>query len=448
MKLARLRKQYPVFLYKGYSYKLRGKDLAISFDFRILPDIRFAPKVVIKNVGKENLKRVGESNLSNLIFHLGLMEIPSYWKATCSPKIIVQAGGLNSTQVAWWKNLFMQGLGEFFYKNSIDFTTPNFLTITSERVPSRSEVRVGRGFGGRSGGGHSLRVLVSVGGGKDSAVTLELLKKSGMEQRPFLLNPTNPQFTLIKKAGLPAQAGAKNPITVFRVIDPRLLELNRQGFLNGHTPFSAYLAFLGILTASLFDFKFIAFSNERSSNEGNVKYKGKIINHQYSKSFEFEKKFREYTKKYLAKDMEYFSFLRPLYELQIAKIFAKYPKYFGVFLSCNEARKTKSGKQKPTGKWCGKCSKCLFVYVILSPFIKPKTLEKIFRKNLLKDQSLAPLMDRLTGKRGFKPFECVGTPREVAAALSGKTDRILRSWDSYNFIPQKLSRILKQKVLM
>ena len=441
MKLARLRKQYPVFLYKGYSYKLRGKDLAISFDFRILPDIRFAPKVVIKNVGKENLKRVGESNLSNLIFHLGLMEIPSYWKATCSPKIIVQAGGLNSTQVAWWKNLFMQGLGEFFYKNKIDFTAPNFLTIISSPQflprPSLGIPRLGLGN----------RVLVPVGGGKDSAVTLELLKKSGMEQRPFLLNPTNPQFTLIKKAGLPAQAGAKNPITVFRVIDPRLLELNRQGFLNGHTPFSAYLAFLGILTASLFDFKFIAFSNERSSNEGNVKYKGKIINHQYSKSFEFEKKFREYTKKYLAKDMEYFSFLRPLYELQIAKIFAKYPKYFGVFLSCNEARKTRSGKQKPTGKWCGKCSKCLFVYVILSPFIKPKTLEKIFRKNLLKDQSLAPLMDRLTGKRGFKPFECVGTPREVAAALSGKTDRILRSWDSYNFIPQKLSRILKQEVL-
>ena len=441
MKLARLRKQYPVFLYKGYSYKLRGKDLAISFDFRILPDIRFAPKVVIKNVGKENLKRVGESNLSNLIFHLGLMEIPSYWKATCSPKIIVQAGGLNSTQVAWWKNLFMQGLGEFFYKNKIDFTAPNFLTIISSPQflprPSLGIPRLGLGN----------RVLVPVGGGKDSAVTLELLKKSGMEQRPFLLNPTNPQFTLIKKAGLPAQAGAKNPITVFRVIDPRLLELNRQGFLNGHTPFSAYLAFLGILTASLFDFKFIAFSNERSSNEGNVKYKGKIINHQYSKSFEFEKKFREYTKKYLAKDMEYFSFLRPLYELQIAKIFAKYPKYFGVFLSCNEARKTRSGKQKPTGKWCGKCSKCLFVYVILSPFIKPKTLEKIFRKNLLKDQSLAPLMDRLTGKRGFKPFECVGTPREVAAALSGKTDRILRSWDSYNFVPKKLSRILKQEVL-
>ena len=450
MKLARLRKQYPVFLYKGYSYKLRGKDLAISFDFRILPDIRFAPKVVIKNVGKENLKRVGESNLSNLIFHLGLMEIPSYWKATCSPKIIVQAGGLNSTQVAWWKNLFMQGLGEFFYKNKIDFTAPNFLTIISSPQflprPSLGIPRLGLGN----------RVLVPVGGGKDSAVTLELLKKSGMEQRPFLLNPTNPQFTLIKKAGLPAQAGAKNPITVFRVIDPRLLELNRQGFLNGHTPFSAYLAFLGILTASLFDFKFIAFSNERSSNEGNVKYKGKIINHQYSKSFEFEKKFREYTKKYLAKDMEYFSFLRPLYELQIAKIFAKYPKYFGVFLSCNEARKTRSGKQKPTGKWCGKCSKCLFVYVILSPFIKPKTLEKIFRKNLLKDQSLAPLMDRLTGKRGFKPFEFVGTPQEVAAALSflsrtkdnREANKILRSWDSYNFVPKKLSRILKQKVLM
>ncbi|HEY4475896.1 MAG TPA: hypothetical protein VI954_00035, partial [Candidatus Paceibacterota bacterium] len=102
-----------------------------------------------------------------------------------------------------------------------------------------------------------------------------------------------------------------------------------------------------------------------------------------------------------------------------------------------------------------KCSKCLFVYVILSPFIKPKTLEKIFGKNLLKDGSLKPLMDQLTGKRGFKPFECVGTPQEVAAALSflsrtkdnREANKILRSWDSYNFVPKKLSRILKQEVL-
>ncbi len=449
-KLSSLRKRHPLFTYKNYSWRFIKRDLHISFHFRVPPNIEFRPKVVIKNVSKKSLREIGKGVLSNFIFHLGMMEIPSYWKATCSPQIIVEAGNLNATQIAWWKNLFMQGLGEFFYQNKIDFTKPNFLRIISstERVSRRSEVRVGRGFGGRSGGEHSLRVLVPVGGGKDSSVTLELLKKSYMKQRPFLLNPRKPQLALIAKAKV------KAPIVALRTIDPRLLELNRKGYLNGHTPFSAYLAFLSVFVAVLFDYKYIALSNERSSNEGNVKYKGKVINHQYSKSFEFEKKFREYTKKYLAKDMEYFSFLRSLYELQIAKIFAGYSKYFGVFLSCNEARKTKSGKQKPTEKWCGKCAKCLFVYVILSPFVKQKTLEKIFRKNLLKDRSLAPLMEQLSGKRGFKPFECVGTPQEVAAAISllnrakdnKGASKILRSWNSRNFVPLELARILKNSL--
>ncbi len=441
MKLAQLRKQYPAFFYKGYSYKLQGKDLHISFDFDCPPDIRFHPKVVIKNVGSSTLLRVKKDALDNLVFHLGMMELPSYWKATCSPQIIVEAGPLNTAQIAWWKNLFMQGLGEFFYQNKIDFTSKNFLTIISEKALASAPSAKPTAYPNFASAKRFLRsrnkVLVPVGGGKDSAVTLELLKKSGMEQRPFLLNPQKPQLALI------AKAKAKAPIVALRTIDPKLLNLNRQGFLNGHTPFSAYLAFLSVFVAVLFDYKYIALSNERSSNEGNVKYKGKIINHQYSKSFEFEKKFREYAKKYLAKDIEYFSFLRPLYELQIAKIFSKFPKYFPVFLSCNKAY-----------TWCGSCSKCLFVYIILSPFVTQKTLEKIFKKNLLKDKSLKPLMEQLSGKRGFKPFECVGTPQEVNAALSlfsptkdnREAAKILRSWNSHNFVSLELARILKNSL--
>ena len=305
-----------------------------------------------------------------------------------------------------------------------------------------------------------------MGGGKDAIVTYEILRQAGQNIRPFVLNPRKEQLAILKLAG------EGNPIIVQRTIDPKLLELNRKGYLNGHTPFSSYLAFLCTLCAAVFDYKYIALSNERSSNEGNVEYLGHAINHQYSKSFEFEKKFRVYSKKYLARGIEYFSFLRPLYELQIAKLFARHPEYFGAFLSCNEAHKTASGSKKPTGKWCCKCSKCLFVFASLYPFVETKQLLNIFGSNLFEDQALIPIMEELVGDRRFKPFECVGTTKESLAAfylslrkthpplpallkhfrqhiakkhpdLYQSSKKIMSSWNTQNFVPKSLDTALR-----
>ena len=436
-----LRKKYPRFIYKGYSWKFFGKNLNISFDFRIPPDIKFKPTIVIKNIDKKRMKRVGDSILNNFVFNLGMIELLSYWKATCSPEIVVEAGYLNQEQINWWKDLINRGMGQFFYENKIDFTKSNFLKINSlqRTVLCKSWQK-----------GLKNRVLVPIGGGKDSVVTLELLKK---DKNNIIC------FTGEKQRKIIEISGCKNSIIIEREIDKKLLELNRKGFLNGHTPFSAYLAFLSGLLAVVLDTKYIAFSNERSSNEGNLKYlprtetkslvrglgkpctrtpkenkfptgqtssvRGLAINHQYSKSFDFEQKFRKYSKKYLAKDLEYFSFLRPLYEIQIAKLFSRYPKYFDTFLSCNEAFKTYSGIKKPSGKWCRKCPKCLFVFMILYPFIKKDKLVKIFGQNLFVKKELLSLMLELIGERKFKPFECVGTKKEslIAFYLSLKKNR-------------------------
>ncbi len=444
MKTDILRKKYPKFFYQGYIYKHSGRDLHISFDFAVPalsevegpPDISFHPKVIIKNVPQKH------PDIENLAFHLGLMEIPSYWKATCSPEIVIEAGYLNKKQIQWWKDLIFKGMGEYFYRNKIVFTKPNFLTITSScPKPSLLKPSLSR----MPKLGLDDRTMVPIGGGKDAVVTLELLKKGKGRIIPFLLNPKIEQEQILKIAGL------KNPVVVTRAIDPKLLELNRKGYLNGHTPFSAYLAFLSVLCAALFNTKYIALSNERSSNEGNVRYLGKTINHQYSKSFDFEKRFRSYVKTYLIKGVEYFSFLRPLYELQIAKIFAQYPKYFSEFLSCNEAHKTRSGMKKPTGRWCGKCAKCLFVWLVLYPFIPEKQITNIFKKNLFQDKTLVPLLEELTGKKKFKPFECVGTTKESRTALSlchqkqkGELphDSILSSWNPVHTLPPRFSRLL------
>jgi len=468
-----LRKKYPRFVYESYSWETSGEDLEISFDFsiesaealceggRIEPDIRFHPKIIIKNIDRNRTERVGETTLNNLVFNLGLIELLSYWKATCSPEIIIEAGSLNKEQIGWWRDLINRGMTQFFYENRIDFTKSNFLKINSlqRTVLCKSWQK-----------GLKDRVLVPIGGGKDSIVTFELLKKAKKDIASFSLNPTGATRKIMKIGR------CKNPIIVQRKIDKKLLELNRKGFLNGHTPFSAYSAFLSSFLAVIFDTKYIAFSNERSSNEGNLKYLGKIINHQYSKSFDFEQKFRKYSKNYLAKDLEYFSFLRPLYEIQIAKLFSKYPKYFEAFLSCNEAFKTYSGIRKPTGKWCGKCPKCFFVFMILYPFIKKDGLIKIFGQNLFENKKLIPLMLELIGERTFKPFECVGTKKEslVALYLSWKKDekrrrtmsfllkyfeknilprhpnleketkKIMNSWDNQNNLSNYFEKIFKK----
>ncbi|MDP2951056.1 MAG: hypothetical protein Q8N55_01595, partial [bacterium] len=62
-------------------------------------------------------------------------------------------------------------------------------------------------------------------------------------------------------------AGCGKLITVLRKIDPKLFEMNKENFLNGHTPFTAHLSFLSILIATIFDYRLIAFSNEQSANE-------------------------------------------------------------------------------------------------------------------------------------------------------------------------------------
>src|SRR5262249_17499882 len=153
-------------------------------------------------------------------------------------------------------------------------------------------------------------------------------------------------------------------IIVRRVISPKLLELNDRGFLNGHTPFSAYLALLGATCMLLYGYSNVIVANERSSDEGNVTYRGQEINHQYSKSFAFETSFDQYMHKYLITSGRYFSLVRPFYELQIGQMFSAYPEFFDMFKSCNRNR---------SASWCGACPKCFSVFITMYPFVSRET---------------------------------------------------------------------------
>lgn len=384
-------KKYQTFCYEKYSYKKVGKNLHIDFLFTN-DEIKFKPKIIIENV---SLVKKNKKVLDNLVFNLGMIEMFSYWKATCSPEIVVKAGELSKYQERWWEKLLINGMGQFFYENKIKKTS---FKVTSKE---KSDFKKGKVSGGE--------VMIPIGGGKDSAVTLNIFKN--ICPACFALNPDKTIKEIFKVSK------NKEMIISKRKIENNLLEMNKAGFYNGHTPFVGYLSFLSILVAYLFNKKYIAFSNEDSANEENVIWEGRKINHQYSKTYEFEKDFRNYSSKYLMENVEYFSALRMLYEIQIALIFSHMKNYHNVFLSCNVANKTNSGTIKKTGKWCNNCSKCLFVYLILCPFLSKEELYNIFGGDLLENKKLLPILKELIGEKKVKPFECVGTRKEALVAL-------------------------------
>ena len=437
MNFDELRRKHSQLIYEDFKILSENGNLKIVFDFLLTPDIKFKPEVTVPNISQRRLQEIGSGALQNLVFNLGIIELLSYWKAACPPGIVIKAGNLDDEQIKFWKKLLIKGLGEFFYTNKIDFTEDGLVTIKL-----RSHSSSGKLFDG------SLqdRDLVLVGGGKDSAVTLESISQKGKEFNCLVLNPTEAAIK-IAEAG-----GCKNPIIIKRTIDPKLLELNRQGYLNGHTPFSAYLAFLSTFAGVLYDYKNLVVSNEASSNEGNVSWMGQEINHQYSKTSEFEQSFRDYSRRYLSTFANYFSFLRPLGELQISKTFSKMEKYHKLFRSCNRGSKQ--------GVWCGECPKCVSTYLLLYPFLGSK-LKKIFGKNLLEDESLIPVVRGLLRENNeVKPFECVATVEEIKVAIymgiqyaksKGKkiplvlqrlaqygsdNVEILNTWDEQNNLPE------------
>ena len=164
----------------------------------------------------------------------------------------------------------------------------------------------------------------------------------------------------------------------------------------------------------MYDFSDAALSNERSANVGNTEKDGRIVNHQWSKSLEFEKAFRRLTVSVLP-DFRYFSLLRPLSELAIASLFSETEKYDSVFTSCNKAFRLDESKR--LDRWCADCDKCRFVFLALAPFMEKERLVSIFGKNLLNDASQIDGYEELLGLRAFKPFECVGEVIESALAF-------------------------------
>lgn len=415
-----LRFAHPRLIYEGYDLVKENSDLLLSFQFLLEPNLHFQPKLRFKNLDTNILEQINakenlDPQLDRLFFHLGMAEIPSYFKAACPPKIIIKhQGQITEKAKDFWHDLLINGLGEFYYQNQIDFTAPNFLQIELEESAASGKPQF-KAF-------KSIKnnpILVPVGGGKDSATVLGILEEKKLPYDVVLLAPHSPAAKKIALF-LQEEGLCQKIIELERIIDPLLLALNHQGYLNGHTPFSAYLAFASAAVAYLYGQENILLGNEASSEEENLLYLGRKINHQYSKSLDFEQKFAKYSQENLFASKnhpQYLSLLRSLSELEITKKLCdlaekdqRFAKILTTFKSCNVGQKNDS--------WCHNCPKCAFVFTMLCAYLDEEFVAtRIFAENLFAKASLRQTFLDLAGFGDKKPFECVGTFEEVRKAL-------------------------------
>lgn len=366
------------FEFVSYTHKNETFKFKYKINFENQKPLQFEEVITLPQKPKNKIP-------THLLESIHLMLGISYYKLYYAPTFI-SPYKLNKEQTNFWNTAYLKGLGEFIYINKLDPKKIAKFKTTKTKEQEVPHFNLNE------------TPLVGIGGGKDSIVSAELLD----DFKSFVIETTVKNDPNIKK--VLKQIG-KPVVKIDRQLDPKIFK-NHPESLNGHIPISAVFSILGLLSCIALDHKYFIVSNEHSSNYGNTNYKGLTVNHQWSKSEEYELALRKYFEKFIATGPRYFSLLRPLQEIRIVELFSDYPKYFELFSSCNKKNK----------KWCGQCAKCCFVFALMSAYT-PKKVVKIFNKNLYEDKSLIPLFKQICGLEKIKPLDCVGTFEESQTAI-------------------------------
>ena len=323
----------------------------------------------------------------------------SYYKAAMPGTLVVETGPISDVERRFCIDLYDKGLRELAWHNGL---------------PLERRITVDAPTAGRPGARPAAMappagIGIPIGGGKDSAVVVEALR----DRSPTLVS-VNGHPAALRVA---AAAGLEVAV-VGRALDPLLLELNDVGARNGHVPITAIVSLVAVAAGFRLGYDTTVMALEKSADEptrvagGGGSLPAVAVNHQWSKSSEFEEVLAAVLADTLGPGVRYRSALRQAGELDIAAAFALMPRYHRAFLSCNRAF-ARSGADR----WCGECPKCRFVYLALATSMGPDQLVPIFGRDLLREP------DQVAGFRdlfeeGRKPFECVGTRDESLTAFA------------------------------
>lgn len=384
------------FRYDGFTIDPSQGELRCTYT---LDDRQFTERFVLSSEPAA-WKQPAATAAARLVF---LLAGVSYYKTSAPPVIDMGDTALTALEREVLLGFYLEGLGEFAFRNGLDLSG---LTIEGPVAPDIAPIPYAPAVAGRP--------LVPFGGGIDSVVVVEHTKTRFDDVALFVASRLGDTFAAIEE---PAAVTGLPVLRAGREIDEQVLRSAELGFLNGHVPVTGILSALAVLTAVLDGRDSVVMSNEWSASSGTIEVDGRSVNHQYSKSWAFEQSLRSVLAASIS-GIEYFSALRPYSELWVAERFAELEQYHLAFRSCNRAFTIDPARR--LDHWCGRCDKCVFIDLVLAPFVPASRLRQVFAgAEPLDDPSLA---DRFRGLLGddlvTKPFECVGEVTECHAAVT------------------------------
>jgi hypothetical protein len=321
----------------------------------------------------------------------------SYYKAGAPKRVDLATTPIGPAGRALFNGALHDGLAEFAFRNDVSLDD----VVIEGGVDAHAQSLVL----------DTNQVLTPFGGGIDSVVTVSELG-SRLDQALFIVSPASGRFTPLEETahvtGLPI-------VRVTRSLDPQLL--NDATLLQGHVPVTAMITMLAATAAVASGRGGVVMSNEHSASSPNLRWNGSDVNHQWSKSFVAEKLIARALGEVIDAELVVASYLRDKSELWVAEVFSHLVEFHHVFRSCNLAFTQAS--ERRANAWCGECDKCLFINLILAPFLSREALRGIFSCEPLSDPARFGQLRTLVGLGvEHKPFECVGDPDESAVALA------------------------------
>lgn len=326
----------------------------------------------------------------------------SYYK-TFLPPTIVQPYAMDASEAAFWNDIWQHGLGEFLYVNKLPV----------ERV-AQFGTQDGLRFDGDSSEPAENKAILGIGGGKDSIVAGELLKDIGVAVDGFVM-ATGEQ---LGQTASVAKVMNVNLHAIKRQLDTQLLDLQKMpGAYSGHVPISLIFALVGTNLAIASHTAYVVVANEASASIPRIEWNGQAVNHQWSKSFGFEKDLQQFIHDEISAQVTYFSAVRQLTSIGVAKLFARLPQYFEVFTSDNFVFRMDPAR-RPAGRWSLESPKSLSSYLLLAPWLTDEEVQRIFTIDFMNQASLETLFLELVGVEGEPPLDCVGTVEELALSVN------------------------------
>lgn len=372
--------------------------------------MRFATTYWYDSVDFDQLeRRYGAESLNRILFHIAAFEI----NKLCSlrPQVLdwgEYARFVDQSFTDLWRHVFFNVWAQWRYENDDpSYTGPTFTSSGSRSRQSPIAVP--------APSGDSPSILCLFGGGKDSLVAAKLVEKivgsyDTLAYASSIYGTAAAQHALIDRLiDFCAPRNRRRQWIYDDFLDSPVLRLAGsvvpRTLTAAETPSSIFAVLPYVLQHH---YSHVCLAHERSADTGQVIWTktGEDINHQWGKSYEAENLLNGYVSKRLIEGFQYFSILKPIYDVVIFAMLREHLDAVPSTHSCNVA--------KP---WCKRCPKCVYVWLNYLAYLPTPLVESVFTENLFDVDDNIPVLRALLGLERQLPFECVGQRDESRLAL-------------------------------